>query len=235
MKIYVLDYAGLWLKIFLTNKPFNLYDHYNQFHLPFEPQIVLTLHNATNELFELLYNELSKFEYIDIFQQNENQYFYCYTIGTAIHSLANFFESNKSFDDYFISFITNNNKSQIKIKTIDTTNNSVENTSVSVEHSEQLTNNQSENLNSNSIKQQKLNEIKKLNLALFLWYEKFVKINPNSYTIKKDAFNHYKQFAKSSLMPELKLTEFYSAMETLGFTEQRKDNNSVFDSMELLE
>lgn len=231
MKIYVLDYAGLWLKIFLTKEPFNLYDHYNQHHLPFEPQIILTLHNATNNMFQTLYNKIIEFEHIDIFSQNDNYYFICYTIGPVIHSLANFFEANKSKDDYFISFITLNNNSEIKIKTLQPTNNSVENTTVSVEQPSNL---KSEINDTNEIKQQKLNEIKKLNLALFLWYEKFVTINPNAYTIKKDAFNHYKQFAKSSLMPELKLTEFYSAMETLGFSEQRKDNNSVFDSMELL-
>lgn len=240
-KLYIIAYEVYWFKIVYTSQPFNLYDHYSINVLPFTPNIFLTIHNATEQMLNTLIELLESHYSINLHINEFNKFFFVPQEAFVFNTLINFSEANRSNTQQLLGFITMNNNSDIVYNTnnmnvvqpvsINTNNTFVPNAS----------NTTLDSINTNvtpaandKLPIDKLNYIKSKNLALFIWLDKFIRIDANAYTIKKDAFNHYKAFAKSQMLPDLKLQEFYTMINEIGFDDVRKDNNSVFDLMKII-
>lgn len=238
-KIYIINYDSYWLKIVYSNNPFNLYEHY-QFHMmPFDPELILTIHNATSELFTSLLDQLDSVYNVDLHIENyeNDKYLFTTYAPNILNILYNFHEANKSFEQSCVGFVTINNKSHVKHVHCD---NYPERDNVNTAHTTLHKFEQHEpidtieQIQNGKLPSDKLEYIKSINMALFIWLDKFVRFNINLYTIKKDAYNSYKAFAKTQMLPELKLQDFYSIINEIGFDDVRKDNNSVFDWMEIV-
>jgi hypothetical protein len=223
-KIYIIDYNLLWIKIVYSDQPFNYYDHYVQTVLPFNPELLITIHNANDSLFNTLITMLSYVCKTNVNTFNNDKYLFVPYLTNVLNVLVNFDLSNRSFEPIVFGFVKTNNTGLVEV----INNNMLEKQTVIPNTSSLQT-----IVNSNKLPIDKLEHIKSVNMALFVWLDKCITINPNKYTVKKDAFNHYKTFAKSQLLPELKLQEFYSIINSIGFQDVRKDDNSVFDSMEI--